>query len=384
MAKTGSTSKDKAAPAQPVRAATSRETAWRWVTFGLCLVIVVLAVTNAVTYSMLGERIGATRSAANHLPVAPSFQPLRDFAVVNAHDHLYSRKYLPKYFEAAKRTGIVSTLFVASSEYTLHGRGGDPKKGNEANSREMIEAAREYPGKIIPFGTFHPSDPEKMDKLKQFVADGAAGLKLYSGHSNFYDRPLDVEEMMPVYAYCAETGFPICWHVNLLRYAAEFERVLSRFPNLKLIVPHFGVTFFRPKEQPWREFQRMLDTYPNLYTDTSFGTREILVSGLESVNRHPEIFRAFLEKYSDRVLFGTDMVVTGNKEKTEEWIEAVIRACRDVLEKETFHFFMGAKGSKYAAKGANNTYGIYRGLALSDDILRKIYETNIRKVIPSW
>jgi len=142
------------------------------------------------------------------------------------------------------------------------------------------------------------------------------------------------------------------------------------------------VTFYRPTEKPFHFFQELLDTYPNMYTDTSFGTRGILVHGLEVVSRHTDVFRAFCEKYSDRILFGTDMVVTGNKEKTSEWIEAVIRACRDVLEKDTYHFFMAATGAPYALESAHNTYGELRGLALSDEILRKIYETNFDKLFP--
>jgi len=214
------------------------------------------------------------------------------------------------------------------------------------------------------------------------VAEGAAGLKLYNGHSNFHDRPLDDESMLPVYAYCQETGLPICWHVNLVSYGDEFMRVLAKYPNLRLIIPHFGVTFFHPRQKPFRDFQALLDAYPNIYTDTSFGTRQILVSGLEAVSKDPDVFREFFRKYSDRILFGTDMVITANKEKSAEWIEAVIRACRDVLEKDTYHFYMGAKGSPYADKGANNVYGAYRGLALSDEILRKVYETNFEKLFP--
>ena len=77
------------------------------------------------------------------------------------------------------------------------------------------------------------------------------------------------------------------------------------------------------------------------------------------------------------------MVITGNKEKTPEWIEAVLRACRDVLEKDIYYFYMGARGSPYADLRANNIYGVYRGLALDDAILKKVYETNIEKLFPS-
>jgi len=346
-------------------------------------ITILIAVSNFIMYLIMsGETGQPIRYSTASSTIEPT-APLRDFKVVNAHDHLYSEKYLPKYFRAAEKTGIVRTLFVASSEYTLKGSPYSPKDGNEENSEIMLDVARKYPGKIIPFCTFHPSDPDKLEKLKRYVAEGAMGLKLYTGHGNFYDRPLDVEDMLPVYAYCEETGLPICWHVNMLRYQDEFVRVMSQFPNMKVIVPHFGVTFFDPRRQPFRNFQSLMDTFPNMYTDTSFGTRKILVTGLEAVSKNTEIFRAFFEKYRDRIFYGTDMVVTGNSEKTPEWVEAVLRACRDVLEKDIYYFYMGARGSPHADPRANNTYGVYRGLALDDAILKKIYETNIEKLFPS-
>jgi predicted TIM-barrel fold metal-dependent hydrolase len=352
---------------------------WAWI--GLLVAFIILMGTNAYTFKLLSDQMERNRNQAQQVPT--SFDStLRDFQVINAHDHLFSRSYLEKYLQAAKETGITKTILVASSEYTLMGAGHDQAKGNHENTLEILAAAAEHPSQLIAFGAIHPDDPEKLERLKFYVAQGARGLKLYTGHGNFYQHPLDWDGMEEIYAYCDETRLPICWHVNITKYLAEFERVMRKHPNMIVIVPHFGVTFFQPRQQPFREFQRLLDTYPNLYTDTSFGTRQILVSGLEAVSGDIETFRAFFEKYSDRILFGTDMVITGNKEKTPEWIEAVLRACRDVLEKESFHFHMGAKGSPYASKKANNIYGAYRGLNLSDEILHKIYETNINKILP--
>lgn len=350
----------------------------------LALGLIVLAVlaSNAATFLYMQGKVVTARQRTAAAPFAASTAPLRDFKVANAHEHLMARQYLAKYLKAAENTGVVRTLMVASSDYTLKGAGNDPAKGNDENTRELIEAAKENPGKIVPFCTIHPSDPEKLVKIKQFVAEGAKGLKLYTGHGNFYTIPLDDESMMPVYAFCEETALPICWHVNIVKYGQEFERVMQRFPKLIVIVPHFGVTFFRPRDPMFQYFEKLMDTYPSLYTDTSFGTRDIMVAGLEAVSRDPEPFREFITKHTDRTLFGTDMVVTGNKEKTQEWIEAVLRACRDVLEKETYHCFMGARGSAYC-KNPENFYGLYRGLALPDDILKKVYETNFERLFPS-
>ena len=350
----------------------------------LSVAIVVLVATNMLMWQQL--RQASTGGPALNILRQPATTPadtgLGDFKCVNAHDHLFSRKYIDKYLRAAETTGVVRTLFVASSAFTLYGKGHEATEGNEANTLEILHVARQHPGKIIPFCTLHPSAPDPVGTLRRYVDEGAMGIKLYTGHGNFYDRPLDCDEMLPLYAYCQETNLPICWHVNFLRYADEFERVMAEFPDLTAIVPHWGVAFWRPRGPEYQRFLKMLDTYPNLYTDTSFGTREILVGGLEIVSREHDLFRDFFDKYADRTLWGTDMVVTGNREKTEEWIEAVLRACRDVLEKDTYHFYMGAKGSPHADKKANNIYGVFRGLNLPDDILRKVYETNMNKLFP--
>lgn len=352
----------------------------------LAVLVVLLVLSNVATFIFMADRSPAAPAASNVAgpsgPIGPD-APLKDFKVVNAHEHLYKRSHLDNYFEAAEKTGIEKTLFVASSQFTFFGKGGDREKLNDWSSMEVIKVAEEFPGKVIPFCTIHPADPEKLKKIKQYVELGAKGLKLYTGHTNFYEnRPLDAPEMLPVYEYCEETGLPICWHVNLIRYGDQFERVMEMFPDLTVIMPHFGVAFYRPKSSTWRLLEKLLDTYPNFYTDTSFGTREILVYGLHAVNDDPQVFRPFFEKYADRILFGTDMVVTGNKEKTPEWIEAVIRACRDVLEKDEYYFFMAAKGARYDVGRSDNPYGRFRGLALSDNVLRKVYETNIKKLFP--
>jgi predicted TIM-barrel fold metal-dependent hydrolase len=155
---------------------------------------------------------------------------------------------------------------------------------------------------------------------------------------------------------------------------------MDAYPNLTVIIPHFGVTFFRP-EGEFQTLPNLLDAYPNVYVDTSFGTRAILVQGLEAVSNAPETFRRFFLSHSGRIVFGTDMVVTGNSEKTPEWIEAVIRACRDVLEKDEYHFYMAAKGSPYALAGAENLDGGLRGMNLPNEVLEKVYSSNLEGIL---
>lgn len=321
---------------------------------------------------------GETQHTLDTSSVPEADPGLAAYRIVNAHDHLYQQKHLDKYLAAAERLGIVRTVLVASSDYTLKGEGNDPRRGNAWNTNEILTCEHAAPDKIVTYCAIHPDDENKEDLLRQYLAAGVHGLKLYTGHSNFYDRPLDDPVMMPVYEFCEQNNFPICWHINLSKpnFLAEFLRVMERFPRLKVIVPHFGVTFYRPGGEAWNQFWQILDQYPGVYTDCSWGTRNILVHGLEVVSANVPAFRDAIIKYQDRILWGTDMVVTGNAEKTEAWIESVLRACREMLEKDVYYFWMAADGSPYDYPGTKNPYGQLRGLALEPDVLRKIYETN--------
>jgi predicted TIM-barrel fold metal-dependent hydrolase len=314
-------------------------------------------------------------------PAFPEEIILADLPLVNAHEHLYRVEDFERYLPAAEKMGIVKTLFVASSDFTLLGSGHDPREGNEQNTYTVIECAKRYPNKVIPFATVHPDESDLVSRVKRYLRDGARGIKLYTGHPNFYDRPLDAETLLPLYAFCEQAQVPIVWHVNLGKHAEELSRVLKQFPNLRIIIPHFGVAFYNPFGEAMQRLREILDTYPGVYTDTSFGTREILVAGIDRVSRSPEVFRDFYLRYQDRIVWGTDMVITGHPEKTKEWIESVIRACRDLHEKDVYIFWMSATGTKYALQGVENPYGRQRGLNLPRGVLQKIYSENIERFL---
>jgi predicted TIM-barrel fold metal-dependent hydrolase len=336
---------------------------------------------EAIVSERVAEATAGLQGEVNRMAAAAGQEEtgeFGDYEIINGHDHLYFIRNLDNYLPAAEATGIKSTVFVASSFGTLRGGDNSPSEGNAWNSEEIIRASQQHPGKVIPYCTIHPSDEDKVAILEGHRAAGAQGVKLYSGHGTFYERPLTDESMQAVYAWCEQESFPICWHVNFSRadIAGQFEEVMAKYPKLKVIVPHFGVTFYRPGDAQWTRFWALLDQYPGLYTDCSWGTREILVHGLEVVSANVEAFREKFEQYQDRIVWGTDMVVTGNSEKTVAWIESVLRACRGMLEKEVYYFWMAADGCQYAFARTKNPQGRLQGLALSPEVLGKVYATN--------
>lgn len=298
-----------------------------------------------------------------------------DLGLVNAHEHLYATRHLDRYLQAARRTGIAATVFVASPEFTLEGKGDQGEPGMSENFAEILTAAAAAPGEVIPFCTLDPKDPDKLERLKRHVSAGAKGVKLYSGHSNFSSGPLDGPDMEPVLAYLEETGLPINWHVNLAKHGDDLSRVLKRYPKLNVMVPHYGVAFWRPDSATMRKLETLLAAHPNLYIDTSLGTREILLKGLAVMEADLPVFKALFERFPRQIVWGTDSVVTGNAEKTPGWYSKVIWATRDQLERDLFQTDLAAGYSRYYQQGRDGE-GYIKGLGLPEETLRLVYREN--------
>jgi predicted TIM-barrel fold metal-dependent hydrolase len=291
------------------------------------------------------------------LPLEAGGKKDQEFQILNAHEHIQSIQEVPRFLEAMKQNGIVTTVILGSSNATFI-LGGKGFKGWEENNLEIIRIANEHPGQFLAFPTLDPKDPEKLQKLQAYLQQGAKGLKLYSGNKLFHDQPLDAPSMLAVYAYCEKQNVPIMFHVNAGYFQHEFENVLKQFPHLKVICPHFCLSTIKSER-----FEYLMDTYPQLYTDVSFGYMDFLIAGLRRFSKNPEKYRALVTKYQDRILFGTDLVVSDGEGKSTDRLTQVARAYRDMLEKEQYTFF--------ALPGEP-----LRGLHLDREILQKIYHEN--------
>jgi predicted TIM-barrel fold metal-dependent hydrolase len=296
---------------------------------------------------------------------------------INAHEHLAKVEDLDRYLPAARAAGVAMTVVVASPDFTVKGKGSKGEPGMSENFEEVLKAAKAYPNEIIPFFAVDPKDPDVLERAKKHVAAGAKGVKLYSGHSNYYETPLDVAELDPLYSYFEETQLPMLWHINLQKFGAEFERVMAKHPKLNVMVPHYGVFFWRPKTGV-PSLREMMRKYPTLYVDTSLGTRQILIDGMAVMEQNRELFQDFFKEFPDRVMWGTDGVISSGAEKSATWFSKVIDVTRDQLERDVFHTELAAAYSKYFKKNRDPD-GKYLGLALPPETLEKIYVTNPRR-----
>lgn len=153
----------------------------------------------------------------------------------------------------------------------------------------------------VGLAAVHPHDPDFRDILKRAFQDlGLCGLKL---HCHVLKLAPDDPSLFPVYEQLVRLDGVLNIHagrepasdaygldVRTITGADRVINVLDRFPELKIIIPHFG----------WDEDERffeLLDIYPNLYLDTT-----MLLADFFKASVAPDK----IEQYADRILYGTD------------------------------------------------------------------------------
>lgn len=330
-----------------------------------------------------------------------------DFAIIDAHEHIESIQKAESLLAANEIAGIGKTVLLASPSETLTLNGRQSFTGYRENFDEIMRIVDQYPKNFIPFCTVNPLDTDALDYVRDCHAKGAVGLKLYNGHSyyyNIFNMPLDAPQMEPIYAYAEANKMPIIYHINITTYGDELSRVLSAHPNLVVSVPHFMVSSINLDL-----VEQMLDRFPNLYTDVSFGSPEFLAAGLRRISHNPSKYAAFVNKYFERILFGADMVVTDAEYKDQAFMEYSLQCYRDMLEQRRFQCSPAYSYYKAVLDGHKQRYDICQpidsdycvsvkqlvdlyedrlaevenlnGMNLSSSVLRNIYEKNALKFL---
>lgn len=283
-----------------------------------------------------------------------------------------------------------------------HGRGYDEAAGPNQTAREILHSTD---GRAAWCSTFDPQDfakPGFAERSNQILNDtfaqGAVAVKIWKtigmelqkadGSYLMADDPV----FAPIYRDIAAHGRTLfahlaeptsCWqplHPGSQDYEyyhehpewymfrhpdrpskqtilAARDRLLANNPQLRVVGCHLG-----SMEVDVDEIARHFDRYPNFAVDTAARVHYLVMQPAEKV-------RAFLTKYQDRVIYGTDNSLRPGSDPAKtlpQWEESY---------RWDWKYFSTAEWIEYKGKK-------YRGLALPQPILRKLYHDNAVRWVP--
>lgn len=135
------------------------------------------------------------------------------------------------------------------------------------------------------------------------------------------------------------------------------DHVLAMNPNLRMVGVHLG-----SMEKSLDNISQHLDRYPNFAIDVAARMEYLMLTPREKV-------RAFLIKYQDRVLYGTDLDIPPDaniQESLKDWQSTYARDYKYLATDQMLDY----NGKKI------------KGLKLPEPVLRKIFRTNAQHWIP--
>lgn len=303
---------------------------------------------------------------------------------MHSHDYTKTAADIEKWVKTMDETNIAKTMILTYST------------GKEFDS--AVDKYAKYKDRFIIFcgfdytGMDQPGWSDKaVAELERCVKKGARGVgelgdkglgELYSNPTPGYGMHIDDPRMKPLIKKCGELKIPINIHVaedawmylpadstnDGLLNAAKWKVDMSK-PNIldhdelittleNAVRDNPGTTFIASHLantcSDLSQLGKLFDKYQNLYADVSARYGEIAPI--------PRYVNAFLEKYADRIVYGTDMSPH----------KSMYLTTFRILESADEHF--------YELDLFNYHWPLY-GLHLSDATLKKIYNTNPVKLL---
>lgn len=308
------------------------------------------------------------------------------FSAIDIHTHAYakSKKELDIWVGIMNEVGIEKAIVLTGAT------------GSEFDN--IFKLYSNYPNLFeiwcgIDFSGYgKPNFQEKAIKeLERCVKIGATGVGKISDkgngmmNGNMNGKAIGIHPndslMDPIFKKCEELNLPVnihiadpiwmyheidstndglmnsyYWHINNTEVEHQdlieiLKKTLERHPGTEFIACHFAGL-----SHDFDQLEEILDTYNNVWVDNSARYFETSVT--------PRRTDAFYKKYSDRILFGTDM----GKEKNMYHI--IFR----ILESADEHFYA------FEYDFVKTHWALY-GLDLSNEILEKIYKKNALKLL---
>lgn len=253
--------------------------------------------------------------------------------IIDIHTHVYPA-YAELAVEAMDRCGIRSSVVLAWHD------------GFGEGLRRHLDAFSQYPGRFITFGNVdfrRINEPDfarrAAEQMEQDHASGMRGLKVYKALGLTYRRPDGTfwrpndPELDPIWAKAGELGLPVLihsadppcfwqpvgewnfWNDVLHGEYGWWTYYNKKFPSpeellgdrIEMVSRHRETTFIFPhcgeKADSLDDAAEDLENHPNIFYDLSARIPELARSPRRAAHA-----REFIEAFSTRILFGTDVI----------------------------------------------------------------------------
>lgn len=334
------------------------------------------------------------------------------FPVIDAHNHLWGNWQVEKVVDTMNKVGVEAYCDLTGNVRIEFFEGG--YKINPGDISSFIDnCSSRYPGRFYCFTMANfaqPTDKPLFTDHKHFVREcieimndhvkrGAKGLKILKELGLVYRDTegklvnLNDPRLDPVWDEAGRLNIPVLMHQadpsgffepvtpanehyeSLKKYSSwsftdhKFPRkpellarrneVIRNHPRTIFILPHFA-----NYPENIQYVSELLNENPNVYIDFS--------ARIDELGRQPYSAREFFIRYSDRIIFGTDM--PANIDSSAEMYRTYFR-------------FLETYDESFYAPDYDGTFERARwpvcGIGLPPDVLRKIYYENILTIIPS-
>lgn len=332
-------------------------------------IIIAVAIITLVTigYSWLRENNKSNFSEKSDVSVEGATS-----SKIDMHEHFRAGGNI-NFYLAAMQAAHIEKMVLIPTDWPPS----SPKY--KENLAEALAIKKQYPNKFIVFATAWNKDPEAATIIEKAIQSGAEGIKFidWLSSTKYPDDagPVDSPNMYKVYRVAEKYGVPILMHIDYQKrpeWKVEFERVAKDFPKITFILAHY-CRAASEKTTKLELCAETLDKFPNVYTDISMGGG--LNRYISYFDKNPKEFSDFIIKYQDRILWGADIILDGEKlssgeEKNASWIFKRMLTDFYILELEFYGKPLYPEEDQ-----------IYRGLHLPKEVLKKIYWENPRKVL---
>lgn len=325
------------------------------------------------------DKLNKTFSINNPLE---GLQESQENQLFDVHVHFHSKHFAKEFLEAFRKYNITNIMAITG-----------PKVKRFLEESKLADNVT-FCYFLSQMGFYRYNTKDLVKQVQEGKELNFKAMKIFFGprlwqlsrRKEYYK--IQDERLHEVYAAIEDEDFPTLIHVadpdiwyekrytNVEKYGTkearlkDFEELMTEFPKIRWISAHFGCL-----PEDLEKLGKMLDSYPNMFVDT--GSTKWMVREL---GKNVEKTRAFITRYQDRILWGSDIanranfsMVYSRKNRIQYWYS---RFWSHRLFWET------PNEASLAFNDSDNPAGTkIHGLNLSKEILRKIYFSNAQKLL---